>query len=519
MWVGIKTQHVGKMKNEIFISYKRGADSAEAKQIFEALSKEFTSGQVFMDIDGIPLGTDFVQHIRDSISGCSVVLLIMGEGLLKRFDELQRKDDFMRIELEAALDRDNVRIVPVLFDGVQMPPEQDWPEELSALARRGGMSIPHEHSTVVINGRLIPELLKMLPDEQPNSDPIATIDLAFQTPPPEPVPAAFNEAAIPFAERQPALERQAFTPNKFSNDGIILEGHIGEVRAVAVSPDGQRAVSTSDDGQLRFWASLSDQQLEALEADDVYAWSLAFSPDGTKIACGLVTGAVQIWEWENDASIVAELTGHEGIVTSIAFSTDGTRIVSGDSEGVIWIWNVAEAEELCDPIKAHEGNVKSVAFSFDGTRIASGGEDGLLRIWSSDGNQMIGSATNEYEAGITSLAFSPTENKIATGLINGVLLIWDSETCSQIDEDMGDGTMICSKLVYSGDGSRIIAGGFGGFAAIWQTNTLEIIDQIVEKREEAAPSPIGNKLAFFRVEKSMFSAFKAQDIIVRDLRA
>lgn len=506
------------MKNEIFISYKRGADSAEAKQIFEAVGKAFSPGQVFMDIDGIPLGTDFVQHIRDSISGCSVVLLIMGEGLIKRFDELRRNDDFMRIELEAALARDNVRIVPVLFDGVRMPAEQDWPEELSALARRGGMSIPHEHSTVVINGRLIPELVKMLPDEQPTPDPFAVPEYLPPTASPEPAPSAFVEAANPFVDEEPVFQRSAFTPNKFSNDGIILDGHLGEVTAFAFSPDGRRAVSTSNDGQLRFW-DMTNPQVEALEADDVFAWSLAFSPDGTKVACGLVTGAVQIWDWADGANIISEMHGHGEIVTSIAFSPDGTTIASGDAKGIICIWNAAEGTALCDPFKAHEDNIKGLDFSYDGTRIASGGDDGVLCVWSVERDQLLGSSRNEYDAGITSLAFCPTENKIATGLINGALLVWDSETCTQVNEDVGDGTMICSKLIYSSDGSRLIAGGYGGFAGIWKSNPLTLLDQIVEKREEAAPSPIGNKIAFFRVEKSMFSAFKAQDIIVRDLRS
>jgi hypothetical protein len=81
--------------------------------------------QVFKDVDSIQLGDDFVDVITRAVGSCDVLLALIGERWLTITDEHGRRclddpDDFVRLEIEAALTR-NVRVIPILVDGARMP--------------------------------------------------------------------------------------------------------------------------------------------------------------------------------------------------------------------------------------------------------------------------------------------------------------------------------------------------------------------------------------------------------------
>ena len=102
------------------------------------------------------------------------------------------------------------------------------------------------------------------------------------------------------------------------------------------------------------------------------------------------------------------LTGHTNWVESVAFSPDGTRIATGSKDLTVKLWDAATGEET-RMFRGRTGPVTSVAFSPDGTRIASGGEDRTLRVWDS----AIGPETLTItEGGSPLLAFSPEERRL-----------------------------------------------------------------------------------------------------------
>ena len=75
------------------------------------------------------------------------------------------------------------------------------------------------------------------------------------------------------------------------------------------------------------------------------------------------------------------IEGHNGTVLSVAFSPDGTRIASGSVDKTVRIWDSESGNLIAGPLEGHSGPVNSVAFSPDGTRIASGSRDKTVRIW------------------------------------------------------------------------------------------------------------------------------------------
>jgi hypothetical protein len=101
--------------SKIFISYRR-TDSADVTgRIFDHLMVRFARDDLFKDVDSIPLGIDFRKSISDAVQSCDVVLAVIGRNWLDSKDKqgnlrLSNPDDFVRIELEAGLERN----IPVI---------------------------------------------------------------------------------------------------------------------------------------------------------------------------------------------------------------------------------------------------------------------------------------------------------------------------------------------------------------------------------------------------------------------
>lgn len=133
-----------KQTANIFISYRREDTSGYAGRLFDSLAKHFGK-QVFMDIDTIEPGVDFVQVIEQAVSSCDVLIALVGRQWLTVADttghrRLDNPEDFVHIEITTALNR-NIRVIPVLVQGASMPSQQNLPEALATLARKNAIEI------------------------------------------------------------------------------------------------------------------------------------------------------------------------------------------------------------------------------------------------------------------------------------------------------------------------------------------------------------------------------------------
>jgi len=128
----------------IFISYRRDDCQAQANGLNDGLCHRFPGAEVFIDVDSIPPGVDFEEHIQRSIEACDVVLVLIGDNWLDRDDSERRRidepGDFVRLEVAAALEREKT-LIPVLVEDARMPRAADLPEELTALARRNAIEL------------------------------------------------------------------------------------------------------------------------------------------------------------------------------------------------------------------------------------------------------------------------------------------------------------------------------------------------------------------------------------------
>jgi hypothetical protein len=130
---------------KLFLSYRREDTADAAGRLHDGLVSAFGSLTVFMDIDSVPLGADFVEHISNRIDGSAGVLVVIGRQWLSVKDNKGRQrlfndDDFVRTEVAAAL-RLKVPVIPVLVQGAEMPNADELPEDIRPLTRRNGIEL------------------------------------------------------------------------------------------------------------------------------------------------------------------------------------------------------------------------------------------------------------------------------------------------------------------------------------------------------------------------------------------
>ncbi len=154
------------MPDQIFISYRRDDAAYVTGHINDRLRREFGDESIFTDVDRIALGVDFRVTLDQMVSKCQILLAVIGEDWLtveNQEGELRLQDpaDFVRIEIESALQRD-IPVIPLLVARTQMPSKEDLPDSLQDLAFRNGTQIRPEPDFHTDIERLINSLKKHL---------------------------------------------------------------------------------------------------------------------------------------------------------------------------------------------------------------------------------------------------------------------------------------------------------------------------------------------------------------------
>lgn len=198
----------------IFISHRRESGSAYAGRLYDRLADHFGETQIFMDVDNIRVGLDFVEQIEKAVQECDVLIVVIGKAWLTTKDEegtrrLDNPSDFVRVEIQAGLGR-NIPVVPLLMGGARMPKASELPDALAKLARRHAMKMSDErfradmarlieHISEYVSGAGSTGKLTSAPKRQPRSAPKSK---SISVPKLKPASTPERKPAVPGGDEQ-----------------------------------------------------------------------------------------------------------------------------------------------------------------------------------------------------------------------------------------------------------------------------------------------------------------------------
>ena len=163
----------------IFLSYRRDDTAGHAGRLRDALAARFGPERVFMDLESIRAGDDFVEIVKKAVDSSGVVVVVIGRQWLSASDKkgnrrLDNPQDFVRLEVETALRR-GARVIPALVQHAEMPAEDALPEPLAKLARRNAVEISDSRWAFDVDrlGDAIEEALARGPAKPPESGALA----------------------------------------------------------------------------------------------------------------------------------------------------------------------------------------------------------------------------------------------------------------------------------------------------------------------------------------------------------
>jgi hypothetical protein len=243
----------------------------------------------------------------------------------------------------------------------------------------------------------------------------------------------------------------------------ILEGHTGEVKAVAITPDGARIVSGSSDKTVRVWGLRSGHLERILEGHTGEVKAVAITPDGARIVSGSSDKTVRVWDLRS-GHLERILEGHTDEVLAVAITPDGARIVSGGQDEAMRVWNLDSGRPE-RTLKGFSGLVSAVAITPDGARIVSGSWDNTVRVWNLASGR-IELARKGPIGYVWAVAITPDGASIVSGWLDTPVRVWDLAGVRP-DATLEGNKRSVWALAVTHDGNRVISGGLDHTVRVW----------------------------------------------------
>ncbi|KAF9079354.1 guanine nucleotide-binding protein subunit beta 1, partial [Mortierella sp. AD031] len=237
---------------------------------------------------------------------------------------------------------------------------------------------------------------------------------------------------------------------------FVLEGQDFRADVVAFSPSGKQVAAAGFGSVVRVFDAHTGVLVHTLKVHAYSVNRLAFSPDGRWIAStGSGDKSIQFHDTETGAPGLVLNTTY-GEIYSLAFSPNGRRIAAGHRNGEIALWDAATGKPGL-VLSGHSEYVGALSFSQDGRWIASGGDDHTARLWDAETGSPI-SVFAGHTMSLTCAGFSPDGSQLATCSLDGTMRLWELNHAAGPNPDSQERHDPVTSVAYSDDGRWIISG-------------------------------------------------------------
>lgn len=247
----------------------------------------------------------------------------------------------------------------------------------------------------------------------------------------------------------------------------VLCGHNGNVNAVAVTPDGLSVVSASDDCTLKVWDLGSGRELRTFRDHTGAVRAVSLSGDGRIAVSASQDQTLKVWEVANCCEL-RTLTGHTGEVNGVALAQDGRIAVSTSSDQTLKVWEVASGREL-RTLTGHAGEVNGVALARDGRIAVSTSSDRTLKVWEvATGRELHTLAGHSNWVGAVALS---ADGRIAVSAsYDQTLKVWDVVSGRELHTLNGHSEIV-TGVALSADGNIALSASTDKSVKVWKVES------------------------------------------------
>jgi len=264
--------------------------------------------------------------------------------------------------------------------------------------------------------------------------------------------------------------------------GPLASGHSGPILAVAVSPDGRTILTGSADKTARLLARPGGRVLRTLTGHPGPVRCVAFSPRGLRLATADELGGVKIWEAANGLGVIAfGHTAPNGAATrpiqKVAFNAEG-GVVSASADATLKTWSFAGTWTVHKTLGTHVFRILALDFSPDGTLLAAGGGEpsrtGELKLWQVGKGLLARSLPSLHSDTVFSVRFSPDGTKLASASADKFLKV-TSIADGKLLRSFEGHTHHVMAVDWKSDGKELISGGADNVLKVWGFDSGEQI--------------------------------------------
>ena len=230
----------------------------------------------------------------------------------------------------------------------------------------------------------------------------------------------------------------------------ILKGHTDSVNAIAVTPDGRRAISASQDQTLKVWDLETGEELQTLVGHFHWVNAVAVTPNGRHAISASADKTLKVWDLETGENM-RNLVGHNDWINAVAVTPDGRRVISVSTDKTL-VWDLETGEQM-RTMEGHKRWVSAMTVTPDGRRVISASADNTLKVWDLEtGGDMC--TLEGHKRWVSAVAVTPDGRLAISGSADNTLKVWDLETGENMRTMEGHKGWVIAVAVTS-DGRRV----------------------------------------------------------------
>ncbi|KAI9776614.1 MAG: hypothetical protein M1835_005463 [Candelina submexicana] len=282
---------------------------------------------------------------------------------------------------------------------------------------------------------------------------------------------------------------------EWQSESYILkqQGHYDSMNSLVYSPDGQRIITTADDGKIKVWDVKSGFCVVTFTEHTSGVTACEFAKRGNVLFTASLDGSIRAWDLIRYRNFRTFTAPTRLSFSSIAVDPSGEVVCAGSLDSFdIHIWSV-QTGQLLDQLSGHEGPISSLSFAPNGGTVVSGSWDHTVRIWSIFGRTQT-SEPLQLQADVLCVAFRPDSKQLAVSTLDGQLTFWSVSEGTQengVDgrRDVSGGRKITDRrtaanaagtksfniVTYSADGTCVLAGGNSKYICLYDVQSGSMV--------------------------------------------